>query len=123
MRQRVAIWTTKSRSDRVAQYPAATIASHRWPPERIVRAFLAVHVLIWWLLPALLQHNLPLDVIELLAWGREWQIVYYKHPPLPAWILEVDRDRVRPLAARAVPGGTVGLGAVAVRRVAARSAR
>ncbi len=60
----------------------------RWPPERIVRAFLAVHVLIWWLLPALLQHNLPLDVIELLAWGREWRIVYYKHPPLPAWILE-----------------------------------
>jgi 4-amino-4-deoxy-L-arabinose transferase-like glycosyltransferase len=60
----------------------------RWPPERIVRAFLAAHVLIWWLLPALLQHNLPLDVIELLAWGREWQIAYYKHPPLPAWILE-----------------------------------
>ena len=82
----------------------------RWPPERIVRAFLTVHVLIWWLLPALLQHNLPLDVIELLAWGREWQIVYYKHPPLPAWILEVDRDRFRPLAARAVPGGTAGLG-------------
>jgi 4-amino-4-deoxy-L-arabinose transferase-like glycosyltransferase len=60
----------------------------RWPAERIVWAFLAAHVLIWWLLPALLQHNLPLDVIELLAWGREWQIAYYKHPPLPAWILE-----------------------------------
>jgi 4-amino-4-deoxy-L-arabinose transferase-like glycosyltransferase len=60
----------------------------RWPPQRIVRAFLTVQVLIWWLLPALLQHNLPLDVIELLAWGREWQIAYYKHPPLPAWILE-----------------------------------
>ncbi len=51
--------------------------------------FLAIHVLIWWLLPALLQHNLPLDVIEQLAWGREWQIVYFKHPPLPAWIVEV----------------------------------
>jgi 4-amino-4-deoxy-L-arabinose transferase-like glycosyltransferase len=37
----------------------------------------------------LLQHNLPLDVIEQLAWGREWQIVYFKHPPLPAWIVEV----------------------------------
>ena len=62
--------------------------SERWPPARIFRTFLAVHVLIWWLLPALLQHNLPLDVIEQLAWGREWQIVYFKHPPLPAWILE-----------------------------------
>ncbi len=54
----------------------------------ILYAFLALHVLIWWWLPALLQHNLPLDVIEQLAWGREWQIVYFKHPPLPAWIVE-----------------------------------
>jgi 4-amino-4-deoxy-L-arabinose transferase-like glycosyltransferase len=60
----------------------------RWPPARIVGAFLLAHVLIWSLLPALLQHNLPLDVIEQLAWGREWQIVYFKHPPLPAWIVE-----------------------------------
>ena len=27
-------------------------------------------------------------MIEQLAWGREWQIVYFKHPPLPAWIVE-----------------------------------
>jgi 4-amino-4-deoxy-L-arabinose transferase-like glycosyltransferase len=54
----------------------------------LVGGFLLLHVLVWWLLPALLQHNLPLDVIEQLAWGREWQIVYFKHPPLPAWILE-----------------------------------
>ncbi len=60
----------------------------RWQPARVLWAFLAVHVLTWWLLPALLQHNLPLDVIEQLAWGREWQIVYFKHPPLPAWIVE-----------------------------------
>ena len=62
--------------------------SERWAPARIFWTFLAAHVLIWWLLPALLQHNLPLDVIEQLAWGREWQIVYFKHPPLPAWIVE-----------------------------------
>ncbi len=54
----------------------------------LVGGFLLLHVLVWWLLPALLQHNLPLDVIEQLAWGREWQIAYFKHPPLPAWILE-----------------------------------
>jgi 4-amino-4-deoxy-L-arabinose transferase-like glycosyltransferase len=54
----------------------------------LVGGLLFLHVLVWWLLPALLQHNLPLDVIEQLAWGREWQIVYFKHPPLPAWILE-----------------------------------
>jgi len=60
----------------------------RWPPARILWASLTVQVLIWWLLPALLQHNLPLDVIEQLAWGREWQIAYFKHPPLVAWIVE-----------------------------------
>ena len=60
----------------------------RWPPVRIFWTYLGLHVLIWWLLPVLLQHNLPLDVIEQLAWGREWQIVYFKHPPLPAWIVE-----------------------------------
>ena len=65
-----------------------TALLERWPPTRIVWALLTIHVLIWWLLPALLQHNLPLDVIEQLAWGREWQMDYYKHPPLPAWILE-----------------------------------
>ncbi len=62
--------------------------SERWRPARIFWTFLAVHLLLWTLLPALLQHNLPLDVIEQLAWGREWQIVYFKHPPLPAWIVE-----------------------------------
>jgi 4-amino-4-deoxy-L-arabinose transferase-like glycosyltransferase len=65
-----------------------TALSIRWPVARIFWAFLALHLLIWSLLPALLQHNLPLDVIEQLAWGREWQIVYFKHPPLPAWIVE-----------------------------------
>jgi 4-amino-4-deoxy-L-arabinose transferase-like glycosyltransferase len=54
----------------------------------LVGGFLLLHVLVWWLLPVLFEHNLPLDVIEQLAWGREWQIVYFKHPPLPAWILE-----------------------------------
>lgn len=53
-----------------------------------MQVFLAVHLLLWWWLPALLQHNLPLDVIEQFAWAREWQIVYFKHPPLPAWIVE-----------------------------------
>ena len=58
------------------------------PPARIFWPVLAAHVLIWTVLPPLLEHNLPLDVIEQLAWGREWQIVYFKHPPLPAWVLE-----------------------------------
>lgn len=34
----------------------------------------------------LTQPNAPLDVVEMIHWGNEWQWGYYKHPPLPAWI-------------------------------------
>ena len=39
-------------------------------------------------MPALFNHNLPLDVIEGVAWGQEWQAGYDKHPPLSAWAME-----------------------------------
>ncbi|MEJ2228923.1 MAG: glycosyltransferase family 39 protein [Alphaproteobacteria bacterium] len=52
----------------------------------IVIAIAAVQVLLWTLIPALTFHNVPLDVAENIAWGREWQIGYYKHPPLQAWL-------------------------------------
>lgn len=29
---------------------------------------------------------MPLDMIEMLHWGQQWQLGYHKHPPLPAWI-------------------------------------
>ena len=49
----------------------------------------ALHVFGWTLVPSLVNANLPLDVIEALAWGREWQWGYLKHPPLSAWLAEV----------------------------------
>lgn len=58
-------------------------------PRLVLATFMAIHVAFWSIIPALFQHNLPLDVIEQLAWGREWQWAYFKHPPLPAWILEI----------------------------------
>ena len=47
-----------------------------------------VHAILWVLLPVLLLGNLPLDVIELFAWGHEWQLGYDKHPPLTPWLAE-----------------------------------
>lgn len=44
------------------------------------------HCILWWLVPTLTEKNLPLDTIEMLHWGQEWQLGYYKHPPLPAWL-------------------------------------
>lgn len=56
---------------------------------RLFRAFLVLHVAVWTLVPALTHPNLPLDVIEALAWGREWQFGYLKHPPLSAWLVDI----------------------------------
>jgi len=60
-------------------------------PDRTVRLFwyfLSGHVTFWTLFALLTQPNAPLDMIEEIYWGHHWQLGYYKHPPLPAWIAE-----------------------------------
>jgi len=51
--------------------------------------FAALHAAVWTALPALLYPNLPLDLIEALLYGREWQLGYDKLPPLPWWIVQI----------------------------------
>jgi 4-amino-4-deoxy-L-arabinose transferase-like glycosyltransferase len=51
--------------------------------------FAAAHGAIWTILPFALYKNLPLDIIEALTYGREWQLGYDKLPPLPWWLVEV----------------------------------
>jgi hypothetical protein len=58
-------------------------------PQAAFAVFLAVHALVWTALPALLYPNLPLDLIEALTYGREWQLGYDKLPPLPWWLVEI----------------------------------
>ena len=53
-----------------------------------VIAYLLVRTVLWTLLIFFTQPTLPLDVLEHLAWGREWRLVYAHHPGLPAWIDE-----------------------------------
>jgi Dolichyl-phosphate-mannose-protein mannosyltransferase len=55
----------------------------------VLAAFLAVHALVWTALPALIFNNLPLDVIEAMTYGREWQLGYEKLPPLPWFLAEI----------------------------------
>jgi len=43
---------------------------------------------LWTLVPTLVNQNLPLDVVEAIAWGHEWQWGYDKHPPLSGWLAE-----------------------------------
>ena len=65
------------------------IATIERRPQAAFAAFLALHVLVWTALPALLYPNLPLDIIEALTYGREWQLGYDKLPPLPWWLVEL----------------------------------
>ena len=64
----------------------AWITSH---PRRAFAAFLALHAAVWTALPTLLYPNLPLDLIEALVYGREWQLGYDKLPPLPWWLVQI----------------------------------
>jgi 4-amino-4-deoxy-L-arabinose transferase-like glycosyltransferase len=58
-------------------------------PHEGFAVFALVHAAVWTVLPATLYPNLPLDLIEALTYGREWQLGYDKLPPLPWWVIEV----------------------------------
>jgi Dolichyl-phosphate-mannose-protein mannosyltransferase len=71
--------------------PGAGAGLIRWiehRPQTAFGCFLAVHAAVWTVLPALVYANLPLDLIEALVYGREWQLGYDKLPPLPWWLIE-----------------------------------
>jgi hypothetical protein len=57
----------------------------RRKPEAAMWGLLSIHLLLWTLLPILVCSNLQLDLAEDLALGKEWQLGYWKHPPLPWW--------------------------------------
>src|SRR5262249_55148429 len=58
-------------------------------PREGFAAFALVHAALWTALPSALYPNLPLDLIEALTYGREWQFGYDKLPPLPWWTIEI----------------------------------
>jgi Dolichyl-phosphate-mannose-protein mannosyltransferase len=58
-------------------------------PGRAFAGIMLLHAVVWTGLPALLYPNLPLDLIEALIYGREWQLGYDKLPPLPWWLVEI----------------------------------
>ena len=73
----------RSTIDRDSSDPAAAVTELS---SRPFWTFLLLHVVLWTLLPALFHPNAPLDVVEEISWGREWQWGYYKHPPLAPWL-------------------------------------
>ena len=51
--------------------------------------FVLSHLLIWTVVPTITNKNLPLDVIEALAWGSNLDWGFNKHPPVSAFFPEV----------------------------------
>jgi hypothetical protein len=63
---------------------------HTWT-RRGFWVFAALHLTLWTIVPICIQPNPPLDTVEVVAWGHEWELGYQKHPPLVAWLAEVAR--------------------------------
>ncbi len=53
--------------------------------HKILIFFLLSHAVIWTLVPSISNNNLPLDVIEAIAWSEGWPLGWDKHPPLSSW--------------------------------------
>ena len=58
-------------------------------PGTVLGWLLVLHVAIWTALPFIVCSNLQLDLAEDLALGKEWQLGYWKHPPLPWWLADL----------------------------------
>jgi len=51
--------------------------------------FLTAHLITWVAIPSLTNNNLPLDTIEVLAWGSNLDWGFNKHPPMSAFVVEI----------------------------------
>jgi 4-amino-4-deoxy-L-arabinose transferase-like glycosyltransferase len=68
---------------------AAVVDFARRQPGQVLAVVLGFHLVVWTLLPILVCPNLQLDLAEDLALGKEWQLGYWKHPPLPWWTADL----------------------------------
>jgi len=57
--------------------------------NKLFYSFIAIHLILWTLIPSFTNNNLPLDIIEHLAWGSNLDWGFIKHPPAVAFFLEV----------------------------------
>ena len=57
--------------------------------NKLFYSFIIIHLVLWTLIPSLINNNLPLDTIEHLAWGSNLDWGFNKHPPAVAFFLEV----------------------------------
>jgi hypothetical protein len=55
-------------------------------PAKVFYTYTICQFLLWTIIPAFAFPTIIRDTAEGIAWGNEWQIGYWKHPPLSAWL-------------------------------------
>jgi 4-amino-4-deoxy-L-arabinose transferase-like glycosyltransferase len=60
-------------------------------PGYLVAALCLTQIVFWTAVPTITYKALPMDVVEIYAWGPHWMIGSYKHPALTSWVLELSR--------------------------------
>ncbi len=61
-------------------------------PESGLAALCIAQFILWTTAPALSHDAMPLDMVEMYVWGREWVVATFKHPNLPGLMLEAVRS-------------------------------
>ena len=72
-----------------SRFIAADSAIFRLSPKQTLWLFCLAHVLLWTIASSILQENGPLDVIEAIAWGQQWQLGYDRDPYLIGWLANI----------------------------------
>ena len=57
----------------------------------ILNYFIA-YALVWTVTAAFSDASLHFDIQEEIAWGKEWLIGLYRHPPMKVWLLEISNQ-------------------------------
>ncbi|MBX9777406.1 MAG: glycosyltransferase family 39 protein [Xanthobacteraceae bacterium] len=78
-----------SAADSIRGFLDRIVGAARERPGTVLACLLGFQLVVWTLVPALVSANLQLDLVEGLALGKEWQLGYWKHPPLPWWVTDL----------------------------------
>lgn len=57
--------------------------------NKITWALILFQLVFWTLIPLFAHHAPPLDVTEMHGWAMTFQWGFYKHPPMPTWIIAI----------------------------------
>ena len=57
--------------------------------KRFTWGLILFQLIFWTLVPWVSHHAPPLDATEMYGWSLSWEWGFYKHPPMPTWIVAV----------------------------------